>query len=109
MENGKSISIYNLAKKVVNGERPKFDDRITNPMQELISRCWDKEPSNRPSFDEIFNELSANFSLLDEDVDEDEIMEYLDYLKDGQKEETVSSERKLIFILNMINLLKGKK
>ncbi|KAK8894676.1 hypothetical protein M9Y10_023113 [Tritrichomonas musculus] len=93
-EKGKSITFANLVRKVLNNERPKLVDGITDSMWDLITRCWNKEASERPSFDEIFYELSTNFSLLNEDVDEDEIREYLDYLEDGRKEETTSSERK---------------
>lgn len=72
-EKGKHITLSNLIRKVLVGQRPKFTDSITEPMWELVTRCWDKDASSRPSFDEIFQELSTNFSLFNEDVDEDEI------------------------------------
>lgn len=108
-EKGKSITVANLARKVLNNERPKFVDGITDSMWDLITRCWSKEASERPSFDEIFDELSTNFSLLNEDVDEDEIREYLDYLEDGRKEETTSSERKEDFHKEYDQLVKKQE
>ena len=114
-EKGKSITLPNLVRKVLAGQRPKFVDGITDPMWELITRCWSKDHNERPSFDEIFQELSTNFSLLNEDVDEDEIRDYLNYLAYEKKEENVAStsERKEDFVSKYDHLdkkqEKGKK
>lgn len=108
-EKGKHITLSNLIWKVLVGQRPKFTDSITEPMWELVTRCWDKDASSRPSFDEIFHELSTNFSLFNEDVDEDEIRDYLDYLADGRKDETDINERKKEFSLEYDQLIKRQE
>lgn len=72
-ENGIPISYFKLISKVASGQRPKLDEGITEQMKELLKRCWSQDIEKRPSFDEIFNELSSNFDYLVEDVDEEEI------------------------------------
>ena len=95
-ENGKSISLSKLVTKVMNGERPKFTHVITNKMQNLLTRCWNQSVDKRPSFDDIFNEISSDFSYLDEDVDEDEINEYLKILEEeGANVENSINEAKI--------------
>ncbi|KAK8843025.1 hypothetical protein M9Y10_025213 [Tritrichomonas musculus] len=110
-EKGKSISMANLVRKVLSNQRPKFVDNITEPMWELLTRCWSKDPNERPSFEEIFQELSTNFSLFDEDVDEDEIRDYLDYLADENKEESVTkaSQIKEDFVSKYDQLVKKEE
>ena len=110
-EKGKSITMANLVRKVLAGQRPKFVDGITDPMWKLITRCWSKDPSERPSFEEIFQELSTNFSLFDEDVDENEIKDYLDHLADENKVEGVAStsERKEDFVFKYDQLVKKQE
>lgn len=81
-ENGKQMSITKLQTIILSDERPKYVNGITKPMLMLLTRCWSKSINERPSFDEIFKELSTNFSYFDEEIDEEEVKNYLDYLYD---------------------------
>ena len=48
-----------LRKAVVKGVRPSFE-KASTPTRNLISRCWDGNPSNRPRIEEVvsfFNKL----------------------------------------------------
>ena len=38
---------------VANGERPKLDKAWPPAFTDLITQCWHKDPSKRPSFDEV--------------------------------------------------------
>lgn len=93
-ENGKPISLSNLVRKVLSGGRPEISDGITEPMKELLNRCWSQDIKERPSFDEIFEKLSTEFTYIDEDVDEEEINNYLAYLEEGEKKEKTLNETK---------------
>lgn len=53
--------------------------------ENLIEKCWSKDPQNRPSFEEIFNKFAYNFS---ESIFEREDDEY--YLDDVDVEEVIS-------------------
>ena len=113
IENGKQISFAKLQTKILSGERPKLVDGITKPMRNLLTRCWSKFVNERPSFDEIFKELSTNFSYFDEDIDEEEVKNYLDYLNDEKifESEMNKTSKKLMKQLDKLshNKLKKKK
>ena len=83
-ENGKSATLTELIRKIKNGLRPKFEYNINDNMKDLIEKCWSQDPKDRPSFDEIFEMLSSNFSFSDETVDEDELNEYLEMLNESR-------------------------
>lgn len=76
-----------------DGNRPIFpDDKPVKPaLKELIERCWSNNPTERPTFEELFNKLAYNSddsiytdlftkngSYYLDDVDEDEILAYVD-------------------------------
>ncbi|OHT00048.1 hypothetical protein TRFO_33339 [Tritrichomonas foetus] len=53
-----------------NGERPQFPSYVPTYIVEFISRCWKKEPEDRPTFNEIVGQLLANnMALPDTDMD----------------------------------------
>lgn len=75
-------------------KRPKLSSEIPKNMQNLLERCWNKDPKMRPSFAEIFKLLSSDFTHSPEDVDEDEIMEYLETIK--RSDEKIDIKEKMI-------------
>lgn len=84
-ENGKPINIFNLLMKVKSGARPKFEVEFPTKMEAFISRCWSQLPSDRPTFRQIFDELSSVKQFTDymeEAVDEEEIRNYIENLKE---------------------------
>lgn len=49
----KSHEIFNL---VTTGRRPELpQDLEGTPLKDLIQRCWDQDPNQRPNFDQIYN------------------------------------------------------
>ena len=93
---GKPIALTKLVSNVMSGKRPEFTDGITKKMRKLLNRCWSQDPQERPSFDVVFSEISKDFSYLDEDVNEDEINEYLRLLEeDGNEVEKTINENKI--------------
>lgn len=78
-----NITPFNLAFKVASGYRPKFNKNVTEKMKELLSKCWNEDVNERPSFNEIFQMLSNDFSYLGEDVDSDEVREYVEIIRDA--------------------------
>lgn len=78
---GQHTNMFRLYNNIINGERPIFTDNFTEPMIDLISRCWNEDPSERPSFNEIYEKLSVDYkSYFINDFDEDEILDYIEYL-----------------------------
>ena len=78
-EKGKQLTLQKLMKKVSAGERPEFPDNsgVTEKMKDLITSCWSANIEERPSFEEIFEKLSNDFTYFSEDVDSDEINDIL--------------------------------
>ena len=67
--------------KISEGLRPTFSGNETDKMKSLISRCWNSNASKRPSFDEIFNELSNDLTYLKGEIDKDAVNGYINYIK----------------------------
>lgn len=53
---GLGRSDYNV---VIEGQRPKLPEDIDPVLEALLNRCWNAEPSERPSFEEIYNCLKS--------------------------------------------------
>lgn len=99
---GANLSNFLLLQKINEGTRPKFGNDVPKKMQELISSCWDSNPLKRPSFKEIFEMLKSDLSLSPEEVDEDEINEYLDTLNEN------NNDQKTTLINECINEIKAR-
>lgn len=68
--------------KVLKGERPEINDMMMPKcIQDLIESCWSQEPSKRPTFSQIVEELRTNESFINEyyDDNEEEYEEYKEY------------------------------
>lgn len=77
----KNIDRQHMFQKIINGERPPFPPNIPSNMKELIEQCWSQHPSERPTFDEIFEKLKSDYSYSPEEVDADEVEDYIESLK----------------------------
>ena len=86
-ELGEKVSLFTLISKVVKGYRPKHSIEIPDKMWNLITKCWSENPEQRPTFEYIFDQLSSDMSYSSENVDEDEIMDYIEMLKKGELKE----------------------
>jgi hypothetical protein len=65
--------------KVENGRRPPFGD-LNAGVQEVLTNCWLSKPSDRWSFDDLILEFKKNDYQLLDDVDTDEVKEYVERL-----------------------------
>lgn len=92
------ITPYTLAIKVLNGYKPIIPDFVPEKMKQLLSQCWSGNVDERPSFEEIFNKLSSDFSYFDESIEDDEVREYLEMIKEEtvdiyKEEKSVNNEK----------------
>lgn len=67
------------------GKRPTFDDcHINNDFKTLIEQCWKHNPEDRPTFDQIYDLLTDDLSLvINEEVDLPELHSYIDLIQDA--------------------------
>ena len=89
---GKDVNATTLRRKVLKGYRPSLSADIPKNMQNLLQRCWSQDPNERPSFDEIFQLLSSDFTYSPEDVDEEEVENYLEMIGDSSEKEKNKSK-----------------
>ncbi|OHS96615.1 hypothetical protein TRFO_37199 [Tritrichomonas foetus] len=96
-------TILKFCNKVVyQNYRPIFTIPIQKEFQELIEQCWDSEPSNRPTFSDIFTKLSSDSRYLLDDVDENEFSNYLFDLEQSQKNDNISAVRNEEVIIKLL-------
>ncbi|CAI2186039.1 13378_t:CDS:2 [Funneliformis geosporum] len=68
----------NLASQICSGLRPEI--RTPNVYTQLMTRCWDSDPSSRPTTSELNDELETWLSAID-DPNPSELSEELSNLK----------------------------
>lgn len=79
------INFYKLALSVINLTRPKFPEKVNPKMKDLICQCWSHNPLDRPTFAEIFNVLSTDFSYFDGEIDQNEVKKFLEKIQKEQE------------------------
>jgi WNK lysine deficient protein kinase len=64
-----SLSMAQLYRKAVSGERPVIPRTVVSSVKSLIERCWAVRPVSRPSFNDILMELKSHDFIVIGDVD----------------------------------------
>jgi len=57
---------YYLALDICRGKRPKIREETPEKLKELIQKCWDANPENRPTYKEITKKLYRAKDEIDE-------------------------------------------
>ena len=74
------LNQYQVMPFIVRGKRPDIPDKVLPFTRSLITRCWSGDPSQRPSFSDIYSELvTQNFRIF-EDVDSRVVASYVQSL-----------------------------
>ncbi|OHT13873.1 hypothetical protein TRFO_15897 [Tritrichomonas foetus] len=68
--------------------RPQFQVPIKEVFMDLIQQCWDFEPSNRPTFAEIYEKLSSDENYILGDVDRYVFSNFLHELEQWEANES---------------------
>ena len=50
----------------------------------MIERCWSQDPKDRPTFNEILEELKNNQDFITDLVDENEFINYVEFIDNCQ-------------------------
>ncbi|KAK8845711.1 phosphopyruvate hydratase [Tritrichomonas musculus] len=93
------VSIYPFIQKVVRGYRPKFEKCINEKMRDLISKCWSQKVEERPSFEEIYEKLTTDFSYFEDSFDREEVQHYVNKLNKEREELSKKSVKEYAPIL----------
>lgn len=66
--------------RVIRDKRPQIPETLKNTAYEsLLRRCWSQDPEERPNF---VDELENNEGFINDTVDENEYVDYVDYLNE---------------------------
>ena len=94
-------NMFSLLSMVKNGERPIFRSPPPDAYKDLIELCWDNNPLNRPTFEEILLELRENTDFITESIDENDYYDFIDYI--DQCQSSFDPSKKMIQIDQFIN------
>ena len=83
-ESGKACPL-SLFYKVLKGERPEISEQIPECYKKLITTCWSQNPNQRPSFEDIAQQLKTDKSFIREKVEEDKYLAYVEDLDESLK------------------------
>ncbi|KAK8840242.1 hypothetical protein M9Y10_031187 [Tritrichomonas musculus] len=74
-----SLEIVNEITK--NHGRPKFTKQIPDCYRKLIEKCWSEDPSERPIFKEITNQLKTDPNFITKNVNKEEYFNYVNFVE----------------------------
>ena len=80
-----------LISDILNGERPQITDDTPEFYAELMKRCWDHNPENRPTANEI-NNCFEEYFYIDKSEEKKEIIE----LAESKRRKIIKSEKFLL-------------
>ena len=91
-------SYYDIMQRVVNENyRPKFNFPIGESYEKLIEACWSQNPD-----DGIVDVLRNDHRFITENVDENDFLNYVDYIDNYQAK--FDSTKRVVNITNLLNL-----
>ena len=73
----RSSSRYKIMLGVPNGLRPELNDDIPQCYRKLISKCWEQNPEERLTFDEIVYLIKNDENFITQNVDKKEFLDYV--------------------------------
>lgn len=73
----RDLSLSELEKYVNSGTRPSISDSVLEEVRDLISSCWDCDPTKRPTFNAIVDVLAGVDYCLWEDADSMAVLAYI--------------------------------
>ncbi|KAK8880401.1 hypothetical protein M9Y10_003073 [Tritrichomonas musculus] len=77
-----NLKAFEIGYKVANNIRPEFKYEPPDSYKQLIESCWSQDPKDRPTFDDIVDDLENDSGFITETVDENDYQMFIDYIKD---------------------------
>lgn len=85
-------SFTKLLIDVSKGIKPNLSENVPQCFKNLIIKCWDQSPSNRPSFESIVDELRNDHSFITDSVDESVYYDFVDFVDNYQSTFDISKK-----------------
>ncbi|KAK8888432.1 hypothetical protein M9Y10_039502 [Tritrichomonas musculus] len=83
------------------GKRPDFTDDVPECYQKLIKKCWSQSPKDRPTFDEIAEQLKEDPDFITNNVVKEDFYSYIEFIEKSQN--AFDSSKKIIHISDFVN------
>jgi serine/threonine protein kinase len=81
-----NLDLANVMYRVLNEKRAEIPGWIPAFVFQLISKCWDDDPENRPTFKEIFEVLRMNEFKISHECDSTVIESYVERIECKERE-----------------------
>lgn len=72
--------------------RPPFDKPIPSVYKDLIERCWNEKPSERPTFNQIITKLKNDPKFITDNINKDEYLNYIKYIDEYKSSFAINNE-----------------
>lgn len=76
-----NCGFYQILVNVSKGNRPEINEDVPKSFKTLIKSCWNENPQNRPTFDQIFTQLKTDKEFITENANEDEFKKYIEFIE----------------------------
>lgn len=77
-----NFKAFEIGYKITNNIRPEFKYDTPESYKKLIESCWSQDPKDRPTFDDIVDDLENDSGFIMETVDANDYQMFIDYIKD---------------------------
>jgi serine/threonine protein kinase len=64
-----SQTAFEILRAITRGDMPNIQDKVLPSMKSLIQPCWALKPDDRPTFEDIFQDLKSNNFEIVADAD----------------------------------------
>lgn len=96
-----------IKKYVVDeNHRPSFSFPISKCYRQLIEKCWLFDPNQRPTFDEIINELKTNHDFITNEIDIQKYQKSINFIDESEISFNPSNKIRHQKYFNIINTVK---
>ena len=83
------------------GKRPEFKKKIPESFKNLITSCWSQLPKDRPTFDQIIEQLKNDPSFIFEGVVREDYLSYIEFIEKSKI--SFDSNKKIIHLSDIVN------
>lgn len=98
----KGLTIDQICQKVsVEGQRPEFKFPLAECYKSLIERCWSQNPEDRPTFEQIVDELKYNKEFIKDIDDQEQFLDYIDLIDSNKSLIDPSKKFKKVTLINL--------
>ena len=94
------FTIPQLFASILNGKRPTIPSYVSEEYKKLIERCWSQKAEDRPTFEQIVDELKSDKFIITE-IDEDDYRNYIKFIEEYRK--TYDKDKKIIKLEDFID------